>query len=462
VYRPGIRQAASLQTPVVHPIPAVVRPVPPLPIVQAKRTSTVAVSPLVPRALPFVPASPAKFTAPTAPVHQTAVASVLQLSRNRNRPKQHGPKKSKWVRAADAEKAKHQAIKFFMEQRVAPWATQARIAELIDQNMKDLKADATLSERPGLMRPGALRLDVPGYQPQIGPGTTEFLGPNRSLVPAGEATAIHRSDLEIEMVGGEPHARVYTALWAEARANTDGKITHKDVHQDVGTGAITIHTGRDQSEEGADEDAANPIMWLSGGQPLRQLKWFYKYKIEKLNPGAKPVVRSFLVPLKIWNQMSADAVNERVAAKPGNETRPFNVDTAYGANQFGVRGPMLKLIRDNAVPNSLKTYVGKKKHSLPMHGGQIESVKKLHEQLGAPTNLSPMPIWTDSGLGKFVRTKKQHSLAETLQYYYGIWTGNENYIPASKLRVPKARRHEQLIAFLKEQKLEIPADLVLP
>lgn len=420
-------------------------------------------------------ALPIQRKAPAAPPSAGPLpeAGLLQLSRNRNRPKKGGHKKAKWVREADAaeaerrrladiEPAKLRAIKKFMEQQVAPWATQARIAELIDENMKDLKADALLSVQDTYMRPRDLRVDSPGYQPQIGPGATRFLGPSRSLVPDADPTAIHRSDLEIELVMGVPHARVYSSLWAEARANGDGKITHKDVHQAPDTGRITIHTGRDQSEEGADEDASNPIMWLSGGQPLRQLKWFYKYKIEKHNPGAKPVVRSFLVPLSTWNEMSRSAVNERVAAKAGNERRPFNVDTAYGANQFGVRGDMLELIRNAAVPGSLRSYVGKSGHSLAQHGGTIHSIRKLHEQLGAPVTDAPHPIWVDKQLGKFVRTKKQQGLADTLLYYYGIWTGNENYIPASKARIPKARRHEQFKAFLVEQNLAIPENLVLP
>jgi hypothetical protein len=191
---------------------------------------------------------------------------------------------------------------------------------------------------------------------------------------------------------------------------------------------IKIYTGRDQGEvdDEAEEDGSHPIMWLSGGQPLRQLKWFYKYQVEKYNPGAKPVVRSFLVPLSTWNEVSANAVNERVAVKPGNEARPFNVDTAYCANQLGVRGPMLERIRDAAVPNSLNSYVSDFSHSLAQHGGRVQHINALHKKLGAPTNAAPLPIWTDGG--KFTRTKKQHGLAETLLYYYGIWTGNEHYI----------------------------------
>jgi hypothetical protein len=472
VYRPGVAGPAPVQARKAN-TPPVFRPPQSPPLLPSPPDRPASARPL---ALPSSPAPLLRQPAQVAHFHATPLqrkapsellagehlrTGILQLSRNRNRPK-GGFRKAKWVREADAERAKHQAIKNFMEQRVAPWATQARIAELIDENMKDLKADPLLSEDDCYFRPSDLRIDSPSYQPQIGPGTTRFLGPNRSLVPNAEATAIHRSDLEIEMVGNVPHARVYSALWAEARANGDGKITHKDIHQSAETGKITIHTGRDQSEEGADEDASNPIMWLSGGQPLRQLKWFYKYKIEKHNPGAKPVVRSFLVPLSTWNAMSSNAVNERVAAKPGNERRPFNVDTAYGANQFGVRGDMLELLRNAAVPGSLKSYVGKRKHSLPEHGGAIHSIKDLHQQLGAPTTVAPHPIWVDKSLGKFVRTKKQHGLADTLLYYYGIWTGNENYIPQSKSKIPKARRHEQFKEFLAEQNLAIPADLVLP
>ena len=205
-----------------------------------------------------------------------------------------------------------------------------------------------------------------------------------------------------------------------------------------------------------------PIMWISGGQPLRQLKWFYKYPVEKYNPGAMPVVRSFLVPLDIWNRISATAVNEEVARKPENKDKPFNVDTAYGANQFGVRGPMLELLRQNAKERSLLSYVGKREHSRKAYGGTIHGIGVLREKLGAPTAREPQPVWVDPKAGKFVRTGKQGSLADELMFYHAVWTGNDHFLPEKRRGIPKPRRHEMLRTFLQNQGTPLPVDYQLP
>ena len=395
----------------------------------------------------------------------TGVLPVLQLKKEAFRKwdvkrsdRRGGIRKAKWLREYESNLA---AVESFMRDRVAPWATQARIAELVDRNMKDLKADSSIKEGHTYLKPSEHRIDDPSYTPQIAPGDTTFLAPNRSASPGGKTNVIHRGDLEIEMFNGIPHARIYTSLWAEALPNADGKITHKDVHQDAGTGAISIYTGRDQGEQGAKEDneddAKMPIVWFSGGQPLRQLKWFYKYPVEKYNPGAKPVIRSFLVPLDVWNRISIDAVNEDSARVDGNSSKPFNVDTAYGANQFGIRGPSLELLRESAVPRSLISYVGDQRHSQRSVGGTVRNIRSLHDKLGAPRSEPPMPIWVDPKVGKFVRTGQQQSLANSLMFYYGLWTGNEEFIPVDKRSIPVTKRRELLKQFLAEHGLELPA-----
>jgi hypothetical protein len=220
-----------------------------------------------------------------------------------------------------------------------------------------------------------------------------------------------------------------------------------------------VYTGKDQGEAAeAEEDERHPIMWLSA-EPLRQLKWFYKYPVEKNNPGAKPVVRSFLIPLELWTSISREAVSEDDAR--AHPDKPFNVDTAYGSNQFGVRGPLLEEIRQQASAGSLISYVGNKSHSLPGLGGDVRRVKELHEDLGAPTAVAPTPIWVDPELGKFVRTKHQGGIANELSFYNAVWQGNEWLMPDDMRRIPRPRRHEMLRRFLEENGLTLPEEYTL-
>jgi hypothetical protein len=366
------------------------------------------------------------------------------------------PRKARWLQEYEAQVS---AVKRFMEDRVAPWATQARIAELINTNFVEMKADPELTGDPGYLRPADYRSEE-STEPQIAPGDASFIAPTRTAT-----TAIHRGIVPIEIVENTPHVRVFSALWAEARPNKEGKIVFKDVHQDPSTGAIKIHTGRDQGEAREEEEeeaeGKHPIMWLSA-EPMRQLKWFYKYPIEKYNPGAKPVVRSFLIPLELWNSISGAAVSEDEAKKPENSAKPFNVDTAYGSNQFGVRGPLLEQIRVRAAKNSLVSYVGDMSHSKPELGGRILHINQLHRDLGAPTTAAPTPIWVDPGLGKFVRTKKQQGIADELSFYYAIWLGNEYLLPKWGVPIPKERRRTMLREFLTRNEVPLPATYVLP
>ena len=390
--------------------------------------------------------------------HSARISTTKQLVRRKSL--RRGPRKAKWLREYES---KVQAVKTFMEKQVAPWATQARIAELINENMEDMVKDESISDEMTYLDPSKHRKYDSAYTPQIAPGNTRFLAPSRGPGRIeGEKTVVHRGDLEIEMHEGQPCVRVYSAIWAEARPNEKGRITHKDIHQDPKTGAIIVHTGRDQGEASGIEDEGKPIMWVSGGQPLRQLKWFYKYPLEKSNPGAKPVVRSFLVPLSVWNEMSSQAVNEESARKEGNEVRPFNVDTAYAANQFGIRGPMLEKFRSEAIRWSLISYTGDPSHSLNAYGGRVVGIKRLHKKLGAPLTAAPLPVWVDPEKGEFVRTAKQQSLANSLMLYYGIWTGNSNFIPKEKEKIPKERLHAIFKDFLAKNGLELPEGYRLP
>ncbi|MBE2316560.1 hypothetical protein DVA67_011275 [Solirubrobacter sp. CPCC 204708] len=431
--------------------------------------------------------------------NQAAVARLradrAQISRNGNhhnkwdqkRSDRTGrPHKAKWLREQDAIKAREKkernakvrAVRRFMERQVAPWATQARIGQLINTNFEEMKADDSLKGDAKTLQPSQHR-SADSTDPQIAPGDTQFLAPNKS----GD-TAIHRGIVGIEMVEGVPHVRVYSALWAEARPDKTGKITHKDVHQDPETGAIAIHTGRDQGEDKdaskAEAASKHPIMWLSA-EPLRQLKWFYKYPIEKFARGAKPVVRSFLVPNELWLEISGAAVSEDEATEKGNEDKPFNVDTAYGSNQFGVRGPLLDKLRSLAAKNSLVSYVGDMSHSKPEFGGNIQHVDALHQQLGAPTNTPPKlkplhsqqgsagnpiwataPIWVDPDMGKFARTASHGTFADALSIHYATWVGKDALLPDAYSKVPKPRRQDMLREFLTKNGHELPEDYALP
>ncbi|HYH10697.1 MAG TPA: DUF4157 domain-containing protein [Thermoanaerobaculia bacterium] len=397
--------------------------------------------------------------APALPQHASLQAKWNNPGHNKwagtkSSARRGGVRKAKWLREYEAQV---EAVKKFMNDVVGPWATQARIAQLIDENMDDLQNDQSVTHELKTLEPHRLR-NPNSVNPQIAPGKSPLLAPSRSPGRLPNTTSvIHRGDVEIEVVDEAAYVRVYTALWAEARANDQGEITHKDVHQDPNNKQITIYTGRDQGEDRNEHDNEKmPIMWVSGGQPLRQLKWFYKYPVEKYNPGARPVIRSFLIPLKVWNEISAAAVNEESAGKPENKDKPFNVDTAYGANQFGVRGPSLDKLRNSALPGSLVSYVGDPSHSLNKHGGQVVGIKRLHKKLGAPVPQKGLPIWVDPNVGKFVRTKNQRTLANDLMFYYAVWTHNDHFLPDDKKMIPKQRRHEMLRAFLIEQGVPLP------
>jgi hypothetical protein len=406
---------------------------------------------------------PAPPPAPALPLHASVQAKWNNVhkkwSNSSSSLRRGGVRKAKWLQEYEAQVA---AVKKFMNDVVGPWATQARIAQLIDENMQDLQGDQTVTEELKTLEPHRLRKPN-SVNPQIAPGRSSLLAPSRSPGRLPNTTSvIHRGDVEIEMVEEVPYVRVYTALWAEARANKQGEITFKDVHQHPQTKQITIYTGRDQGEDvNEHEDEKMPIMWISGGQPLRQLKWFYKYPVEKYNPGARPVIRSFLIPLKVWNEISAAAVNEESAGKPENKDKPFNVDTAYGANQFGVRGPSLDKLRNSARPGSLVSYVGDASHSLSQHGGHVVGIKRLHKKLGAPMPQKGLPIWVDPVVGKFVRTRNQRTLANDLMFYYAVWTRNDHFLPDDKKRIPKQRRHEMLRKFLEEQGVPLPENYSL-
>lgn len=358
------------------------------------------------------------------------------------------PRRAKWLRERDQQ---IEDVKRYMNETVAPWATQARIAAIIAADREELRRDATISDAAAYLRPHLLRT---GSNPQIAPGHVSFLAPTRSESSQHEdGDVIHRGELEIEIHQGVPCVRVYSALFAEAAPSRDGTVRHKDVHQSSVTGEISIHTGGDGS-------GTKPIMWVSGGQPLRQLKWFYKYPAERNNPGARPVIRSFLVPLEVWDEISREAVNEDMA--PQHENSPFNVDKSYGANQFAVRGPSLELLRKFAVAGSLISYVGNPSHARKKLGGEIRSIEVLHRNLGAPMTKSPLPIWIDEQRGEFADKGHQAGMADTLMFYYGVWTGKEEFIPRKFLRTPKARRHQLLREFLAQQGHPLPVGYSLP
>ncbi|AKI98997.1 hypothetical protein ATI61_106376 [Archangium gephyra] len=108
-------------------------------------------------------------------------------------------------------------------------------------------------------------------QPRLAVPGEYHLGPSRH---DDKAEAIHRADLELEMVEGKPYVRLYLSVpTAAVMTNPDprtGQATSdfKDVQQDPATGQLFITSGK------------NRMLWVGGGRPLRALKWAEKYIAE--------------------------------------------------------------------------------------------------------------------------------------------------------------------------------------
>lgn len=182
---------------------------------------------------------------------------------------------------------------------------------------------------------------------------------------------VHRGEFEVETIAGKHYVRMYTAVANPAPAGS----SHKDVHQDQ-DGKVTLSGG------------SGDTFWAGGGRPLRAVQWVAKYQGEwSHKPEMKPVLRSYLVPLENFNNLTR---NMTLEGAPHSDGLSMNVDQNADTNQFGVRGVDLKALQDNALPGSLVTYApgGSKGYGEQNLAGRQEDIADLYSRLGIDPGFS--------------------------------------------------------------------------
>lgn len=212
---------------------------------------------------------------------------------------------------------------------------------------------------------------------------------------------INRDLPGVVVIENEPYVPVYSAVFADAL--TVPKPMNKDVGQDQ-YGLIQIHTG--------DPGPGEKVLWVSIGQPLRQLKWVEKYRIH--GNAQTPMIRSFLVPLRIANDISRGAITEHNSG--GEHTEDLNVDKHFSSNQFGVRDPeSLESLRQYALPGSLRTYTDGDPAGQPDSWGDVRETGEMRDKLGVPrTNIPGFPVFTEES-GEFLSHAKYEERTSTLR-----------------------------------------------
>jgi hypothetical protein len=337
-------------------------------------------------------------------------------------------------RADDAEKYKRSFLRLhqFVEKVIGPWATQARISQLIAIDFDEMRLDQSVKD--------AVRVSFGKDERFV------QIAPSRISTSTSNNQAVHRGVTEQEIYNGQAAVRLYISLFSEVKVAPGGTTPYKDVHQDLKTGKITIYTGIQQ----------NPILWVNAGQPLRALKWMEKYKVEK-KPGAKPIIRSFCLPLKDYVPITQDAILEHDAKSQTDKS--FNVDRHYASDQFGIRGPALTKLQEHAMAGSLITYTDDPSYSSPAFGGKIMSAQVLRARLGVPEEtVKNANVWVDPGSGEFAKKDRFAGVADKLMNIYGIWFGNEHFLSEKMTGIPRMRRLELMRDYLREYDLPIPSE----
>lgn len=354
----------------------------------------------------------------------------------------------RWARRAEDAARRAQSFRDlhqFVEHVVGPWATQARISQLIAEDFDDMALDRSVKDAAQKISFG--RFNTVGNTPQVGHALFVQIAPSRvksqSHGGGGGNNVIHRGLTEQEFFRGRPAVRMYCTVFSEVVVPKGGVTPYKDIHQDPHTGAIRIYTG----------DQSNPILWVNAGQPLRAIKWLEKYKVEK-KPGAKPLIRSFCLPVADYLSITKSAILEHDAGHSRNRMKSFNVDRHYASDQFGLRGEGLRILKEKAIAHSLITYTDDTSYSRPALGGQIVSTKVLRQRLGVPEETIP-GVWVDSETGEFAKKDKFTGVADKLMNIYGTWFANEQFIADAWSRIPRLRRLALMREYLGEYKLYI-------
>ncbi|MCF3964739.1 hypothetical protein, partial [Streptomyces fuscigenes] len=213
------------------------------------------------------------------------------------------------------------------------------------------------------------------------PGAT-YLGTNHITQGPGQGF-VNRDIPSVVTIENRPYVPIYTAVFGDQSGLREPVF--KDVGQDRG-GRVQIHTGDPKSGE--------KVFWLSVGQPLRQLKWVEKYARQQ--GATDPMIRSFLVPLEVANDISRDAVTEHGS---GGHPLDLNVDKHFASNQFGITKPeSLEKLRAYALPGSLRTYAERVPQRVPTAWGDVRPMGELRDKVGVPRSmLQGYAVFTDEG-----------------------------------------------------------------
>lgn len=327
---------------------------------------------------------------------------------------------------------------------IAPWATQARISQLIAEDFDAMAADRSIKEKAIKVSFG--KFNTVSNSPQVGHARFLYPTPSRFPTRGGDKSqnyVVHRGITEQEFFLGSPAVRIYVTVFSEATVDKFGKSNYKDIHQDSKTKAIRIYTG----------DQQNPILWVNAGQPLRALKWYEKYKVQ--SGDAKPLIRSFLLPVSDYVKITKSAILEHDAGQSRNSKKSFNVDRHYASDQFGLRGAELKTLISKAVPGSLITYTDNPGLATKGIAGRIESTQSLRNRLGVPQQTIP-GVWVDTSGKDFVKKDKFSGMADKLMNIYATWIGNDLFIADSWKSIPRPRRLALMDGYIREYGLFIP------
>ncbi|WP_447004374.1 hypothetical protein ACRAKI_32880 [Saccharothrix isguenensis] len=270
----------------------------------------------------------------------------------------------------------------------------------------------------------------------IGRPGVAYPGPTTVVDKKGVKQTVHRGEFEVETIAGQHHVRVYTAVVNPATFDTSvpGKPSSpfKDIQQDPTSGALTIAPG------------SNAQLWAGGGRPQRAVQWLTKYHhsdggkpVAPNNPELKrPVLRSFLVPLAVFNEITSEST---VEGAPGTDstTHTYNVDQRGEPNQFGIGGPHLDALVTHATPGSLVTYSSPEHSSFahPDQAGRVAPIATLHERLGLDPDFKsdglgkeydPWFSWTQDGSGNWKAAfnnnpQKLRDIAIDLREHHVTW-----------------------------------------
>jgi hypothetical protein len=196
---------------------------------------------------------------------------------------------------------------------------------------------------------------------------------------ANKRVLTSRGDIEVEESDEGACVRVYQTVFQPVPVSS---TKFKDIHQDE-DGAIDLVN----QKEGA---------WLNLGRPWRAMHYMRTYQDQKnrsatggaVDATTTALVRSFLIPLYVYQQVTNNAVGE-AQTKDVTDTRKLNqnVDKSKDSDQYEVKGAWLQQVAAFAVNGSLITYV-------PDHlagdvdpngrNGRIEPLSVLLDRLGMP------------------------------------------------------------------------------